>query len=143
MSITSTPDEFDTVCETRHFRCPTIGGAATNITSIGVAETARSQASPSMRSHIRNRSSRRSAPRRDARRRRRERLFAFDQLDLVAVRIFDERDHRAAELHRAGFARDLDPLALEFAAGLVDVVHADRQMAERVALVVARGVPVV
>src|SRR5262249_43269284 len=52
----------------------------------------------------------------------------LDQLDLVAVRIFDEGDLRAAVLHRARLADDLGPLAPELVAGLVDVVDAERDV---------------
>jgi len=67
----------------------------------------------------------------------------LDQLNLVASRIFDESDVRAAELHRTGLTHDLDALFLERAAGRIEVVHADREMAEGAALIVAFGAPVV
>src|SRR5439155_12284130 len=55
---------------------------------------------------------------------------ALDQLDAVAVRVFDKGDDRAAMRHRAGRTGDLDPGRAERFARLVDVRHADRQMAE-------------
>src|SRR6266852_1898534 len=71
------------------------------------------------------------------------RALFLDQFDLVAVRILDERDLDAAELHRARLAHDLDALVLERRASLVDVVAADREMAERGTLIVFRRAPVV
>src|SRR5207237_4788618 len=68
---------------------------------------------------------------------------ALDELDLVAVRILDERDHAAAELHRAGLARDLAALRLHGLARLVDIGHAERDVAEAVAEIVGLRVPVV
>ena len=52
------------------------------------------------------------------------------QLDAVAVGVFDKGDDRAAMRHRAGRARHLDPGGGELFAGLVDIGHADREMAE-------------
>src|SRR5690349_11017408 len=64
------------------------------------------------------------------------RSATLNELDLVAVGIFDKGDHRRAELHRAGRPRDLDPgLAQRFAGG-IDVGHADREMAEGAAEIV-------
>ena len=69
-------------------------------------------------------------------------LRALDQLDLVAVRILDEGDDRAAVLHRARRARDLDALLRQLARRRVDVGHADREVAESRAERVGLGVPV-
>ena len=53
------------------------------------------------------------------RRRRTERVLVrpLDQLDLVAVRVGDERDHRGAALDRAGLARDLSARRADAFAG--------------------------
>src|SRR2546429_41564 len=67
----------------------------------------------------------------------------LDELDLVAVRILDEGDDAAAELHRAGLARDLAAARLYHLARLVRVGHRDRDVPEAVAEVVGLGVPVV
>src|SRR5580658_6069342 len=66
----------------------------------------------------------------------------LDQLDFVTVGILDERDHRAAMLHRARVAHHPHALRLQIRARLVCVGHADREMPERIALVVALGAPV-
>src|SRR5688572_11987912 len=55
---------------------------------------------------------------------------ALDQLDLVTVRIFQERDHAAPMLHRPRRARDLDALLRQPLAGAVDVGEPDREMTE-------------
>src|SRR5207253_4487702 len=60
------------------------------------------------------------------------RLGALNQLDLIAVRILDEGDHRGAELHRPGLAGDPGAGLPEVVAGLVDVRQADREVAEAV-----------
>src|SRR5580693_546798 len=57
-------------------------------------------------------------------------LLALDQLDLVAVGILDESDHRGAELNRAGRARDLAAGLGDLLAHAVDVGHADGEVAE-------------
>src|SRR3984957_18119131 len=67
----------------------------------------------------------------------------LNHLHLVAGRVFDEGDMRAAELHWAGLAHHLDALFLERTAGRVEVVHADRKMTEGAALIVGFGTPVV
>src|SRR5579864_357227 len=54
----------------------------------------------------------------------------LDELDLVAVGILDEGDHRGAELHRAGRARHLHAFLGERGAGGIGIGDADRQMAE-------------
>ena len=51
-------------------------------------------------------------------------MFIFDQLDFVAVRIFDEGDDRGTAFHRAGFAGDLAACAADAVAGGGNVVHA-------------------
>src|SRR5258708_38884965 len=71
------------------------------------------------------------------------RLRALDELDLVAVRVLDERDHAAAELHRARLERELPALRLHRLARLVDVGHAERDVDEAVAEVVRLSDPVV
>ena len=53
-----------------------------------------------------------------------------DQLDPITVGILDEGDVRGAVLHRSRLARDLGALLLEFGADRVDVVDAERQVAE-------------
>src|SRR5579862_2555653 len=67
----------------------------------------------------------------------------LDQLDLVSVGILDERDDRRAMRHRAGLAHHVDAFGLQIRARLVRVRHADRQMTEAGAHVVALGIPVV
>src|SRR3569833_4032110 len=52
----------------------------------------------------------------------------FDQLELVAVRVLDEGDHRAAMLHRPGLARHLAAALFDFVAGGADIVHAGGDM---------------
>ena len=63
--------------------------------------------------------------------------LVLDQLDLVAVRILDERDHGRAALDRTGFARDLAALGSHRGAGGGRVGHRDRDVAERGAELVA------
>src|SRR5206468_670801 len=67
----------------------------------------------------------------------------LNELDLVAVGIFDEGDHRAAALHRSGLARHPSAVAAHFLAGRFDVRHADRHVAERGAELVALDAVVV
>src|ERR1700722_1787092 len=69
--------------------------------------------------------------------------FAFDQFDLVAVRIFNEGDDSGAELHRARLARDFHAGFAQGFAGGVDVGHAKCQMAEEGAHLVAVHAPVI
>src|SRR5690606_10328058 len=81
-----------------------------------------------------SRSAGRRPPSTSHRRSARARAFArkscgLDQLDLVAVRILDERDHRASALYRAGFAGDAAAGGAYALAGGGDVGHADRDMA--------------
>ena len=54
---------------------------------------------------------------------------ALDQLDLVAVRIGDEGDHRGAALDRARLARDVAAAGADLLARGVDVGHAERDVA--------------
>src|SRR5262249_24255295 len=54
----------------------------------------------------------------------------LDQLDLVAVRILDERDRRATVLHRSRLARDLHTCRAQLLDLRVDPVHAEREVAE-------------
>src|SRR5437016_2853224 len=56
--------------------------------------------------------------------------FALDELDLVAVGVLGEGDHRGAAFHRAGLARDLAALALYPLAGFLDIGHFDRDVTE-------------
>src|SRR5436190_5517644 len=60
-------------------------------------------------------------------------LGPLDQFDAVAVGVLDKGNHRAAMRHRACRARDLDPCGGKLLAGLVDVRHANREMAEAAA----------
>ena len=62
---------------------------------------------------------------------------ALDQLDLVAVRILHERDHRRAALHRARLARDRCRPCAHRVAGRRGIVDLDRDVAEARAEVVA------
>src|SRR5438874_10579306 len=63
--------------------------------------------------------------------------FALDELDLVAVGVFDEGDHRRAALHRPGLARHFAAAFTHALARGRDVGHADRHMPESVAEVIA------
>src|SRR5581483_7452846 len=74
---------------------------------------------------------------------RRASAAELDQLDAVAVRVLDERDHRLAVLHRARLADDLDALRAEAIARRVDVLHAEGDVAEAVSDIVRLRVPVV
>src|SRR5580765_1102684 len=65
------------------------------------------------------------------------RALRLDELDLVAVGVFDEGDDRSAALDRAGFACDLAAAAANCIAGLGDVGNADGDVAEGAAEVVA------
>src|SRR5260370_33448775 len=56
--------------------------------------------------------------------------LSLDQLDLVAVGILDESDHRGAELDRTGRAHDLAAGLGDLLAHAVDIGHADGEMAE-------------
>src|SRR5260370_3921424 len=56
--------------------------------------------------------------------------LSLDQLDLVAVGILDESDHRGAELDRTGRAHDLAGGLGDVLAHAVDIGHADGEMAE-------------
>src|SRR3989338_152465 len=67
----------------------------------------------------------------------------LNQFDSITVRIFNERDFGAAELHRARLPHDFSAFGPQRIAGLVDIAHADREMAEGVAEIVLVGVPVV
>ena len=66
----------------------------------------------------------------------------LNQLNLVAVRIFNEGDHRAAVLHRSSFADDFNAFGLEVGAHLVNVVHAQCEMTKRITLIVTGCSPV-
>lgn len=70
-------------------------------------------------------------------------LLLLDQLDLVAVWVFDEGDDRAAVLHRPRRTGDLGAGLFQRGAGAVDVGHPQRQMAETTAQFVGFGIPVV
>src|SRR5581483_8936801 len=54
---------------------------------------------------------------------------SLDELDLVAVRVFDECNDARAALHRPRLARHLAALGAHAVAGLAYVVHLDRDMA--------------
>src|SRR5207245_2620624 len=88
-----------------------------------------------------------SAGRPSRRRRCTGRLVAapaeLDQLDLVAVRVLDERDLGAPMLHRPGLAHDPGPLGPQLVARAVDVLDADRDVPEAGTDLVALRVPVV
>src|SRR5205085_1101753 len=62
---------------------------------------------------------------------------ALDELDLVAVRVFYKRDHRRATFYRSGLARHPAAVGAHAFAGLFYVGHADRDMAEGVAELIA------
>src|SRR6267142_4994273 len=85
----------------------------------------------------------RSCGRRTSRRRTTRASARLDELDLVAVGILDERDHRGTALHRTRLARHLAAVVPHFLARLFHVGHADRDVAERAAQVVARHAVVV
>src|SRR5689334_10245261 len=61
------------------------------------------------------------------------RLLRLDELELVAVRVFYERDHGAAALDRARFARDPSAGFSYTLASGGNVGNADRDVAERAA----------
>ena len=65
------------------------------------------------------------------------RRLVLDQLDLVAVGVLHERDHRRAALDRARFARDLAALRAHRRARGRGVGHLDRDVAVRGAELVA------
>src|SRR3546814_18944095 len=65
------------------------------------------------------------------------------ELDLVAIRIFNEGDHGGAVLHRPGFARDLAAALAHQIAGLCGIVHFECDVAVAIAEIVTAGVPVV
>src|SRR6516162_10804288 len=68
----------------------------------------------------------------------------LDELDPIAVGIFDEGNHRAAMRHRAGWSRDFDTRRGETLAGLVNVRHANREVAKGATQIVRLGlVPIV
>src|SRR5947209_18510762 len=71
------------------------------------------------------------------------RSFALDELDLVAVGVFDEGDHRLSALHRPGLAGHFAAAFAHALAGGGDIRHADRHMAEGAAEVVALDAVVV
>lgn len=58
-------------------------------------------------------------------------LFLFDQFHAIVVRIIHESDHGRAALDRSRLARHLAALCLDCFAGLVDVIHADGNVAVR------------
>src|SRR3546814_19113570 len=65
----------------------------------------------------------------------------LDELDLVAIRIFNEGDHGGAVLHRPGFARDLAAELAHQIAGLCGIVHFECDVAVAIAEIVTAGVP--
>ena len=56
-------------------------------------------------------------------------IFLFDQLNFVAVRIFNKGDNRAAAFNRASFASDIAAILANTLARLRRVVDAQRNMA--------------
>src|ERR1700740_32996 len=64
-------------------------------------------------------------------------LRPLDQLDLVAVRVLHEGDYRGAAFDRAGLASDGAPGASHPVARNADVRHADGDVAEGGAKIVA------
>src|SRR5579859_1451591 len=95
------------------------------------------------RSTSRARGSTRSCGRRTCRRRTTRASARLDELDLVAVGIFDERDHRAAALYRPGLARNSAAIRAHLVAGRAYVGYADRHVTERRAELVALDAVVV
>src|SRR5436190_15546851 len=85
----------------------------------------------------------RSCGQRTSRRRTTRASARLDELDLVAVGVFDEGDHRGAALHRPGLARHFAAVAAHLFAGLFYVRHADRDVPECVAEVIALDAVVV
>ena len=67
----------------------------------------------------------------------------LNQLDLVAIGIFHEGDHRAAVLHRAWFANNPTPLASNACTGRLDVIHAQSDVSITTSEVVLGRIPVV
>ena len=67
----------------------------------------------------------------------------LDQLHLVAVRVLDERDRRAAVLHGARLTRHLRALRAQSLDRLVNPLDAERDVAIRGAEIVRVRVPVV
>src|SRR3569623_466851 len=70
-------------------------------------------------------------------------LTAFDQFELVTVRVLHESDHRAAMLHRPGLARHFAAALFDFVASGANIVHADGDMPKGVAELVLVHAPVV
>src|SRR5690606_11156644 len=70
-------------------------------------------------------------------------FLALNELDLVAVRVFDESNDCLPMLHGAGFACNFAAARLDVVTGLVGVFHFDRDVAVAVTEVVAGRVPVV
>src|SRR3569623_1902894 len=70
-------------------------------------------------------------------------LTAFDQFELVTVRVLHESDHRAAMLHRPGLARHFAAALFVFVASGAYIVHADGDMHKSVAELVLVHAPVV
>src|SRR3989442_11984268 len=68
---------------------------------------------------------------------------SLDELDLVAVGILDEGDHRGAALHRSRLARHFPAVGPDLVAGLLHIGHADRDVTEGVAELVALDTVVV
>src|SRR6267142_4725313 len=85
----------------------------------------------------------RSCGRRTSRRRTTRASARLDELDLVAVGIFDEGDDRGAALHRTRLARHLAAVGAHLVARLLHVRHTDRHMAEGGAELVALDAVVV
>jgi hypothetical protein len=64
-------------------------------------------------------------------------MFRFDELDFVAVWIFNEGDDRGTTFNRACFTHHFAACFANVFTGLRNVVNAQRQMAECGAVVVA------
>ena len=70
-------------------------------------------------------------------------MFALDELYLVAVRIFHERDHCGSMLHRPGRARNPAATLFDFVTGFVGVIDFQRYMSVAGAKIILGRVPVV
>ena len=63
--------------------------------------------------------------------------FEIDQFNLVAVRVFNKSNDCPTMCHWAGFTHNVDAFRLEFITGLINIINAQSQMPESVALIVA------
>lgn len=69
--------------------------------------------------------------------------FLLNELDFASVGVFYEGYHGCAVFHQAGFADDVSALPLHAFAGLVGIVHFNRDVSVGVAQVVSFRIPVV